>query len=237
MKIKAIRTRLFREAENLERFIIAQVPRLAEGSVLVVTSKVVALSESRTAAPSEKEKIILKESEWAVPTKYVWLTIKDGMFMAAAGVDESNAEGKIILLPRDSFEAADHLHKALRKHYRLKQLGVLITDSRVLPLRAGVVGVALGYAGFSGIKDYRGSPDLFGRKLKITRVDVADSLATAAVLLMGEGKERKPLAIIENAPIAFQKRVDRRELIIPVADDLYVPLFGKLHVKNKKSGH
>ena len=237
MKVRAIRTRLFAEGENLERFVVTHVPRCAENNILVVTSKIVALSERRTAAPREKEKIILKESEWAVPTKYVWLTIKDGMFMAAAGIDESNAQGRIILLPKNSFKAAARLRQLLRKHYKLKRLGVLISDSRVLPLRAGVVGVALGYAGFSGIKDYRGTPDLFGRKLKMTRVDVADSLAAAAVLLMGEGRERKPLAIIEDVPVVFRDRVNSRELIIPVADDLYVPLFGKLHIKGKKGRH
>jgi len=234
MKTRAIKTRLFAEGEIIERFIFEHIPKLKEGSILAVTSKIVALAESRTASPLEKERIILKESAWAMPTKYVWLTIKDGMFMAAAGIDESNAQGKIILLPKDSFRAAARLHKSLLKHYKIKYLGVLITDSRVLPLRAGVVGVALGYAGFSGIKDYRGSPDLFGRKLKMTRVDIADSLATSAVLLMGEGRERRPLAIIEDAPVEFRNRVNRQELIIPVADDLYLPLFGKITSKTRK---
>ncbi|HEX9608731.1 MAG TPA: coenzyme F420-0:L-glutamate ligase [Candidatus Paceibacterota bacterium] len=234
MKTKSIYTRLFQEGENLERFILECIPKLKDGNILVVTSKIVALAERRTANPQEKEKIILKESAWTMPTKYVWLTIKDGMFMAAAGIDESNAKGKIILLPKDSFKAAARLRRVLLKRYKIKKLGVLITDSRVLPLRAGVVGVALGYAGFAGIKDYRGSADLFGRTLKMTRVDIADSLATAAVLLMGEGNERKPLAVIEDAPVEFREHVNRQELVIPVADDLYVPLFGKLSLKKPK---
>ena len=234
MNIQAIHTRLFQEKESLERFIFEHVSRLNDSDIFVVTSKIAALAEGRTAAPSEKIKIIKEESQWAIPTKYVWLTIKDGMFMAAAGIDESNAKGKLVLLPKDSFKAAARLRKALLKRYKIKSLGVLITDSRVLPLRAGVVGVALGYAGFSGIKDYRGAADLFGRKLKMTRVDIADSLATSAVLLMGEGNERKPLAIIKDAPVEFRERVNRRELIIPVADDLYVPLFGKLNLEKKK---
>lgn len=234
MKIKSIHTRLFQEGEKLEWFILEHIPKLKDGSIIVVTSKIVALAEGRTANPEEKEKIILRESEWAVPTKYVWLTIKDGMFMAAAGIDESNAEGRLILLPKDSFKAAAQLRRALLKRYKVKRLGVLITDSRVLPLRAGVAGVALGYAGFIGIKDYRGSADLFGRKLKMTRVDIADSLATAAVLLMGEGNERKPLAIVEDAPVKFSARVSRKELVIPVADDLYAPLFVKLNLKKAK---
>lgn len=234
MKTNAIHTRLFHEGENLERFIREHISQVTDGSILVVTSKIVALAERRTAALEEKIRIIIKESEWAAPTKYAWLTIKDGMCMAAAGIDESNACGKLVLLPKDSFKSAARLQRMFLKHYKIKRLGVLITDSRVLPLRAGVVGVALGYAGFGGIKDYLGATDLFGRRLKMTRVDIADSLATSAVLLMGEGDEKKPLAIIEDAPVEFCNRVDRRELIIPVADDLYAPLFGKLNIKKKK---
>src|SRR6185369_10169333 len=136
-------------------------------SVVVVTSKIVALSENRTAIAGDekmKEKLIRQESQFAVRTKYVWLTIKDGMVMASAGIDESNANGKLILLPKDSFKAADTLRKQLQKKYKVTQLGVLITDSRTMPLRSGITGVALGYAGFKGIKDYVGLPDIFGRK-------------------------------------------------------------------------
>ena len=129
---------------------------------------------------------------------------------------------------------AARLHKILMKHYKVKHLGILITDSRVLPLRAGVVGIAVGYAGFRGIKDYRGSLDLFGRVLKTTRVDVADSLATGAVLLMGEGAESTPLSIIEDAPILFRERIKRHELVIDVFDDLYAPLLGKIKLKKSK---
>ncbi|MEN9561335.1 MAG: hypothetical protein RIQ56_608 [Candidatus Parcubacteria bacterium] len=230
MEVRAVRTRIFTEGENLVSFIIGHVPRLEEGAVLVVTSKIVALSECRTAplgTAKEKDDLIKSESQFALKTKLVWLTIKDGMVMASAGVDESNAGGKIILLPKDSFVAADRLRKALRKHYKIKQLGVLITDSRLFPLRAGVVGVALGYAGFAGVRDERGKKDIFGRKLKMTRVDVADSLATAAVLEMGEGSEQQPLAVIKDARISFQERVNRKELLVDIKEDLYRPLFAR----------
>jgi F420-0:gamma-glutamyl ligase len=142
-----------------------------------------------------------------------------------AGVDDSNANGKTILLPHDSFAAADAIRTVLKKRYRLKRLGVLITDSRISPLRAGVTGVALGYAGFKGVRDYRGTQDLFGRTLRVTQTNVADCLATAAVLLMGEGSERSPLSIIENAPAVFSERVSRNELHVPLKDDVFRGLF------------
>jgi F420-0:gamma-glutamyl ligase len=231
MRIKAIRTSVFPERGNLISFIQKHIPKLSERSVLVVTSKIVALAERRVREKKDdraRERLIREESQWAMKTKYTWLTIKDNMVMASAGVDESNANGKIILLPKDSYRAAGQIRAALRKHYRVKKLGVIITDSRLLPLRAGVVGVALGYAGIRGVREYRGIPDIFGRILKLSRTDVADSVATAAVLCMGEGAEQQPLALITDAPVAFIDRIDRKELEINIKEDIYQPLFEKI---------
>jgi F420-0:gamma-glutamyl ligase len=231
MTIIPIKTKIFRESENLLRFVTLYIKRIPERSVLVVTSKIVALSEGRTAVITStrtKPPLIRKESEMALRTKYVWLTVKDGMMMASAGIDESNANGKLILLPRDSFKTAHLLRNELRRHYRVQHLGVLITDSRTVPLRLGVTGVALGYAGFRGIRDYHGTPDIFGRKFKFSRTNVADSLATAAALVMGEGAERQPLALTEKAPVEFSEKVNRKELRIDIREDMYLPLFARL---------
>lgn len=231
MIIKPIKTSVFQEGDDLFPFIVRYFKKLPERSVVVVTSKIVALAEKRTAVVENaqtKEKLIHAESEFALPTKYAWLTIKDGMIMASAGIDESNANGKLILLPKDSFQTACFLRQKLQQKYGVKQLGILITDSRTIPLRAGVTGVALGYVGFRGIKDYSGTPDIFGRKFKFSRVDVADGLATAVVLVMGEGNEQQPLAIIEEAPIEFCDKTHRQELHIDIQDDMYRPLFLKL---------
>lgn len=237
MQIKTIKTKIFKENKDLVSFISKYVKNLPENSVLVVTSKIVALSEGRIAVcENEKEKIALikEESSFAIPTKYTWLTIKDGTVMASAGIDESNADGKVILLPRDSFKSAGVLRKKLMQKFRLKNFGVLITDSRLMPLRAGVVGVALGYAGFQGIRNYIGKKDIFGRKLKMSKTDIADSLATSAVLCMGEGKEQTPLAMIIDAPIVFTNKVNKKELIIDPKKDIYAPLFLSLKSNDKK---
>lgn len=225
MIVNPIKTRIFREGEGLIAFIHEHVPSLKERSVLAVTSKIVALAENRTADASQKEQVIKDESEIAMKTKHVWLTIKDGIVMANAGVDSSNADGKIVLLPRDSFRTAHMLRTELQKEYGIVQLGIIITDSRTNPLRAGVTGAAIGYAGFKAVHDYRSEQDLFGRSFEFTRLNVADSLATAATLEMGEGAESQPLAIIEKAPIVFADAVDRNELLIPLEDDMYGPLF------------
>lgn len=231
MIIQPIKTRVFREGEDLIAFITDYVKKIPEKFVVVVTSKIVALAEKRTAVVDSvqaKEKLIRRESDYAIHTKHVWLTIKDGMVMASAGIDESNANGKLILLPKDSFKTAQLLRKKLQQRYKVRHLGILITDSRTMPLRAGVAGVALGYAGFRGIKDYRGTPDIFGRIFKFSRTNTADSLATSATLVMGEGNERQPLGIIKNAPIEFCDKTYRKELHIDIKDDMYGPLFSEL---------
>ena len=238
MLIQAFKTRIFQEGEDLFDFICAYVKHIPEKSVLVITSKIVALSEKRTREIKNsrtKETVIKSESDWALHTKYVWLTIKNGLVLASAGVDESNANGRLILLPKDSFKSASEILKKVKKFYKVKKIGVIITDSRLFPLRAGIVGVALGYAGIKGIRDYRGKPDIFGRKLKISQVDVADSLSTSAVLVMGESNERQPLALIEKAPVEFTNKVSRRELLIDIKEDIYQPLFEKAKsIKSRK---
>mgnify|MGYP001619376017 CR=1 FL=1 len=231
MIITPIKTRIFIEGEDLVNFITKHIKRLPEQTVLVVTSKIVALAEKRTVIIENiqtKVELIKKESDYAVPTKLVWLTIKDGMVMATAGIDESNANGKLILLPKNSFKSAYKLRMVLKQHYKIKNLGILITDSRTIPLRSGVTGVAVGYAGFKGIKDYVGAEDIYGRKFKFERVNVADSLATAAVLTMGEGNEQKPLAVMTETGIKFCDKIKRNELRIDIQDDMYRPLFEKL---------
>ena len=236
MQIKAIKTRIFRENEELFPFIFKYVKKIREKYILVITSKIVALAEGRTINIDHslsyfdfREKVIKAESEYMLRTKYTWLTIKDGMVMSSAGIDESNANGKIVLLPKDSFKTAAVIRKKLQKKFKIKNLGVLITDSRLFPLRAGIVGAAIGYAGFRGVRDYRGTPDIFGRTLKLSRTDVADSLATSAVLCMGEGKEQQPLALITNAPVEFIERINKKELLVDPREDLYQPLFERIN--------
>lgn len=238
MQIKAIKTRVFKENEDIIEFIKEHIKKIKEKSVLVITSKIVALSEGRTRIvknKKEKERIIKEESQFAIKTKWAWLTIKDDIVMASAGIDESNASGKLILLPKNSFKTACELQKKLRSIYKVKKLGIIITDSRTEPLRSGVTGKSVGYAGFQGIKSYVGKKDIFGRPFHFSRVSVADSLAGGAVFEMGEGNERKPLCLIEDVEIQFtQQQIDPKETTIPLKDDMYAPLFRqKIRLKKK----
>jgi dihydrofolate synthase / folylpolyglutamate synthase len=224
MRVIPVKTKLFREGDDLVSFVRSHIKGLKNGSVLVVSSKIVSLAEGRTAPVSEKERLIKKESEYARKTKKVWLTVKDGIVMANAGIDESNANGKLLLLPKDSYKSAALLRKRLMEIYTINRIGVIISDSVVMPRRKGVVGVALGYVGFKGIKDYKGKKDLFGRTFKFASTNVADSLATAAMVTMGEGSERQPLAVIEDVPVQFSEKSRKGEIKISKKDDMF-PLF------------
>jgi len=240
MLIKPIHTTIFEAGDSLEDFIARFIPAVSENSIIVVTSKIVAVSQRRIVSGGSAEKVlwIKKESEKYIKTKWCYLTLKNGQWCANAGIDESNSQGGgLILLPKDPYRDANKLRKKLLKLYRVKKLGVIITDSRIFPLRQGVTGVAIGYAGFQGIRNYIGLNDLFGRQIMMTKTNVADSLAAAAVLEMGEGSEQIPLAVITGVSrIAFTERVEKKELQMDPKDDLYRPLFQRKITNSSKKG-
>lgn len=227
MNITPIHTRIFEEGEDLPRFITLHIKQVKERTVLAVSSKVVALWKKCTVPYknlAQKEQLIKQESQRFLQTKLAWITTKDGMIMTNGGVDESNAKGKLILLPQDCYACAEQLRTALKALWNVQNLGIIITDSLILPLRAGVIGAAVGYSGFEGVKDLRGQKDLFGKPLQTTLVNVADSLATAATLTMGEADEQQPLCLLENVPVLFTDENQKGKLKYPPQDDLYAPL-------------
>jgi coenzyme F420-0:L-glutamate ligase/coenzyme F420-1:gamma-L-glutamate ligase len=132
------------------------------------------------------------------------LTLKDGTLTANAGIDLKNCPpGTAVLWPRNSDTSASKLRRFLQRSFSVR-LGVVIVDSRVTPLRLGTVGLAIGVSGLSCVRDYRGVRDLHGRKIRITRVNIADDLAASAHLLMGEAAERIGIVVVRNAPVALR---------------------------------
>lgn len=234
MKISAIQTSVFSKDMNLIDFILDHCSdSLTENSVLAITSKIISISENRLLNKKniDKKQLIQKEGEhYLGEIAYgCHLSIHHGLLVPSAGIDESNSEkDQYILYPKKPFSSAQKLATQIKEKLHLKNLGVLITDSRTLPLRQGVVGVALAYYGFSGIKNMIGEKDIFGKKLKMTKMNIVDALAASAVLVMGEGAEKKPLAIIKEAPVVFTNYSDSAELSIPVTEDLYFPLYKHL---------
>ncbi len=106
---------------------------------------------------------------------------------------------------------------------------VISTDSKLTPLRWGVTGISLCHSGFRGLNSYIGKPDIYNHPLKVTQINILDSLASAAVFVMGEGAEQTPMAMIKHAPhITFLDRTpsedEQKSIIIDLEEDLYAPL-------------
>jgi F420-0:gamma-glutamyl ligase len=161
------------------------------------------------------------------------LTIKDGVLLPSAGIDESNSpNGDFLLMPSQPFEALKTLHETLAREVGHSQFGLLMTDSRSQPLRWGVNGLAYAHYGFEAIRDRRGTPDLYGRNLKVTTINDADAFASMAVMLMGESNECSPLCLIRAPWVRFQKSGSPEEIQIPVDEDLYGSLLLKLESKS-----
>lgn len=226
----------------LDRYVV----QLEEGSVLAITSKLVSVCEGRFVEreAAQKQALIESEAEWFLPADaskhHVVLAIKNHRLIPAAGIDESNADGHYILWPSDAQQTANAVRAYLCERFAGKHFGVVITDSTTAPLRCGVNGIALAHSGFHALNDYVGTPDLFGRPLRMTRVNVADALAAAAVLTMGEGNEQTPLAVLSDLPfVAFQESGpsdgELESLRIKPEDDLYAPLLQAVRWQTK--GH
>lgn len=230
MKVTAVKTPIFKEKDNLINFINNQIHSLEEGDIVVVTSKIVALSQGRVGEIKDKEKLIKKNSQRTIKTPWVPLTLVNNEWCINAGIDESNAKNKIILLPKNSFGVAGQIQKILKKRFSLKQLGIIITDTKSMPLRVGTIGRPIAYIGFNPLKSYIGKKDLFGRKSRLTQSNIVDALATSAVLVMGEGDEQIPIVIIKNAPIEFtNKKLSKKNMNLAHSPktDIYAWLYKK----------
>nr|WP_295900295.1 coenzyme F420-0:L-glutamate ligase [uncultured Bdellovibrio sp.] len=235
MMISPIQTSVFRQGDDLVEFILkhVDVSLLHEKAILAITSKIVSIDEGCLVPLSsiDKKDLIRREADHYLGEIGfgVSLTIKHGLLVAAAGIDESNSEsGDYIVYPKDPYVSAERIRQALMKRLGLSELGIILTDSRTGPLRLGVVGVSLSYAGFHPLRNMIGQNDIFGRPLKMTKINLTDSLAAAAVLMMGEAAEKCPLAIIQNAPVEFTDFPERSELEVDPSEDMYLPLYKHL---------
>ena len=210
MIVKAIKTAKVAAGNSIFKVLDQYLPRVSEGTIIAVASKVIALSENRVikANYNQKTKLIAQEAEKVIfddnpqsKSPAFRLTLKNHRLLPNAGIDSSNSKkGHFILLPTDPQNSAVNLWLYLKKKHNLKKLGVIITDSNLTPMRVGVIGVALGWAGFKPVYSYVGKKDLFSRKLKVSRINLLDNLASAAILVMGEGSEQTPLAVVTDLP-------------------------------------
>jgi len=199
---------------------------LCQGDIICIASKVVSIAERRVVPLKQKQvsniaqklatkysmnrqlaQIVVDEADSILGgVRGFLLTLKGGILTANAGVDVKNSPaGTAVLWPADPDNSASLLRASLMRD-RKARIGVAVIDSRITPLRLGTVGIAIGISGFRTIRDDRGKRDLYGRRIRVTQSNLADDIASAAHLLMGERDERKGLVVIRDAPVAMTGR-------------------------------
>ncbi len=235
MKIIPIKTKAIILGDNLFDVIDQAIPNLPDNSVIAVTSKIVSICEGNLVeiGTRDKQELMAEQAEYFLPPKYstygFTITMKHNVLIPSAGIDESNGNGYYVLWPRDPQKTVNQIREYLVEKHGVKNIGVIIVDSKTTPLRWGVTGVAIVHSGFDALNDYIGKPDIFNRPFKVEKVNVADGLAASAVLVMGEGNERTPLVVIDDIPfVHFQNRNPTENelniLAISLEEDLYAPL-------------
>ena len=219
-----------RPGDDLAALVAAAAPTLADGDVVVVTSKVVAKSEGRlVAAPADpaareaaRQAAVERETVRTVaergPTRIV--QTRHGFVLAAAGVDASNARpDELVLLPTDPDASARALRTGLRQRLGV-DVAVVISDTAGRPWRRGLVDIAVGVAGMAALRDYRGQVDAHGNRLVTTEMADADAVAAAAELVKGK-LAGVPVAVLRGLSGQPDDGAGVRALLRPADEDLF----------------
>jgi len=255
LQVFGIKLPVIQPGDNLVSLTIESSKRMGtpilNKDILVFSAKVVGVSQGRLielskVSPSEKAcalatlynldpsfvEVVLRESDAVLGgVEYALLTIKKNVIIANGGVDQSNAPpGYVALWPKDPQRSAEELREGFKEMGL--DVGILITDSRTLPMRMGNSSVALGVSGFRPIEDLRGRKDLYGRVMRVKRLAVADNLASAAQLVMGETSEQTPVAVVRGAPVQYGDGFKIDEAIIPMNECLIMHILGKHFSRN-----
>lgn len=220
--------------------------RLVDGDILVVSSKFMAVSEGRvvdlgTVVPGEDAlsqskrlgmppelcELVIRESDEVIGgVSGFLLALREGLLTPNAGIDKSNVEhGNVVLYPRRPLESAVSLVEEMRFR-RGVEVGVVVSDSRLMPTRRGTVGVALAAAGMEAIVDLRGRSDLFGNVLKVTSQAVADDLCSGAQVVMGEANESVPIVLVRGVGGSVGRRYPMSSFSVDPEQCMYMRSLG-----------
>jgi coenzyme F420-0:L-glutamate ligase/coenzyme F420-1:gamma-L-glutamate ligase len=249
LSLVALSVPLVRDGDDLAAIIARALAgsglSLCDGDVLVIAQKIVSKAEGRSVAlasvtPSARAvalaretgkdarlvELVLSESSEVLRHRpgVIVVVHRLGMVLANAGIDSSNVErdpgeARVLLLPRDPDRSCAEIRRRLREDLGI-DIGVVINDSLGRAWRNGTVGAALGVSGVPALVDLTGRNDLYGRALQVTEVGVADELAAAASLLMGQADEGRPVVLVRGVPYALRE-ASARELIRAKETDLF----------------
>lgn len=239
---------LIKSGDDLASLIVSEAKTndvaIEDGDIIVIAQKVVSKAEGRIiqldeVTPSEKAleiakktgrnpklvELVMRESKRFLKASRQILIVEDQRDIVSinAGIDKSNVEGanRYALLPVDPDESARRLRSRIMK-LTGKKVGVIISDTYSRAFRRGQVNFAIGLAGIDPFYDYRGMEDLFGYVLQVKFSAVADELASATELVMGQGKEAIPVAVVKGLNrIVFSEDASSRELVISEKEDLF----------------
>jgi putative folate metabolism gamma-glutamate ligase len=243
MIITPIKTRVIQSGDlSLEQLLDESIDVLHEKDIIAITSKVVSLCEGRTirADTTTKDDLIKQQATFYLDKQNsdydFTFTITNNTLIPTAGIDESNGSGNFILWPKDPQKTANKIRSYLRNKFGLNYIGVIITDSTCSPMRRGTTGIALAHSGYKALNKYVGKKDLFGRTFRVSYSSISGGLAAAAVVAMGEGSERTPIALINSAPfVTFCKQNPTKKelewLHISKYEDLFAPFLNSINWK------
>jgi coenzyme F420-0:L-glutamate ligase / coenzyme F420-1:gamma-L-glutamate ligase len=210
--------------DDLAKLIAAAEPGLMDGDVLLVTSKIVSKAEGRIVEAADREAAIDAETVRVVARRGALRIVENrqGLVMAAAGVDASNTPaGTVLLLPEDPDASARAIRAGLLDTLGA-DVGVVVTDTFGRPWRSGLTDVAIGAAGVRVLDDLRGSTDEYGKPLGATVVATADELAAAGDLVKGKATGR-PVAVVRGLPhlVAADDGDGARALVRDAREDMF----------------
>ncbi|GGM05339.1 coenzyme F420:L-glutamate ligase [Streptomyces fumigatiscleroticus] len=211
--------------DNLAKLIADAEPGLADGDVLLVTSKIVSKAEGRVVRADDREAAIDAETVRVVARRGTLRIVENrqGLIMAAAGVDASNTPaGTVLLLPEDPDASARAIRDGLRAALGVT-VGVIVTDTFGRPWRSGLTDVAIGAAGVRVLDDLRGGTDAYGNPLSATVVATADELAAAGDLVKGKAAGL-PVAVVRGLPHVVAAGDDAegaRAMVRGARDDMF----------------
>lgn len=238
---------LIAEGDRLGELVVGAAEKqgtpIGERDIVVITHKIVSKAEGRTlnldkVSPSEQSKelaqktgkepalveAVLREAREIVRVGPNSLITENwnGIVCANNGIDKSNVEGErnVVLLPRNPDGSAQKIRNDI-KRLTNRDVAVIISDTHGRPLRMGEINVAIGVAGIKTTRDRRGETDLFGYVLHVKQTAMADELASAAELVIGQANEGVPVAIIRGYAYQTTENASARDLTRPKEVDLF----------------